>query len=70
MLLRENKQAFRLLTKVTGQLRVTMGSVIGFDLAAVYRTAEIMRIPLTPALVDKVSDIENYLVKKANSGKG
>jgi len=47
-----------------------MNGAYGYDLLAIYSTAEILGIEMTPALLDKIQDVEQLMLKKFEKERG
>ena len=69
-LLQENEIALELLIHTATQWRVGMNGAYGYDLLAIYSTAEILGIEMTPALLDKIQDVEQLMLKKFEKERG
>ncbi|MCX7779610.1 MAG: DUF1799 domain-containing protein [Negativicutes bacterium] len=63
-LLPENVPAWRLWCRVNTQWRMGFDGPVGLDYNALHTVAEIYGLEITPALFEKIRELEYYTMKK------
>ena len=69
ILLDENMDAYFLYSKINTQFDYNMGYKVRLDYNAVFKTAEIFDIEITPAIFNKLKAIEKEELKKQGEEK-
>jgi len=68
-LLASNRRVFELLATVWTQWRVGINGPVGLDYPAVYQTAAVMGIKITPIILRKIRAVERQALEVMHSGK-
>ena len=69
-LLAENYTAWYLYSRVQTQYNYTFGGVVGLDYPAVFATAEILGIEITPSIMAKIQLLEHEHIKEVTEKNG